>query len=266
MIVEETVIVRKDVPVAPCVKCRGRDITIHDLGYSTFNKGGGTCTSCKHEVLETCGPYSPSKVDLISIWNRHNDIATLIAEQQAIIDKAQATINDLLFQEGNQEKVYLAGPDVFRPDAIGQGEYLKELCAQHGMKGMYPFDNSIPAGLTGSDAAKVISQANMDMIRSSTAVLINLANFRGKEPDSGTAYEFGMAVAQGKKVWAYFKPEGTLLDQIAHDASGVDENGFHVEDFGLPRNLMLACTWIGASDTPEEAAFNLAKSRAAKDV
>lgn len=163
----------------------------------------------------------------------------------------------------SQERVYLAGPDVFRPDAIARGEYLKSLCAAQGMIGMYPFDNELPEGLQGPEAAKVISQMNMDMIRDCTCVLINLNHFRGLEPDSGTAFEFGMAVALGKPVYAYFENKGTLRDQVPHNAAGADENGFHVEDFGLPRNLMMACTWIGASETAEEAVQALAKARKA---
>jgi nucleoside 2-deoxyribosyltransferase len=258
MLVEQTTKTVIDVPVAPCVKCGSNDINIHDKGYNHPNIGGGACKSCKHEVLANCA-WDVTPQVLIAIWNKKNDITTLIAEQQAIIDSAQAEINALLLKRGGEEQVYLAGPDVFRQDGVARGEYLKALCAEHGMTGLYPFDNAYPEGLDGPAAAKVISQANMDMIRNCTAVMINLNHFRGKEPDSGTAFEFGMAVGLGKKVWAYFENEGTLLQQVPNN-NGVDEDGMNVEDFGLPRNLMMACTWLGHSNTAEEAAKALGEA------
>lgn len=154
--------------------------------------------------------------------------------------------------------VYLAGFDVFRADAIEHGRYLKTLCDQHGLEGLYPFDNEVPQGLRPEEAAAVICNANIAMIKRCDAVLANLNPFRGAEPDSGTAFEVGMAVALGKPVWAYFSANGSLREQLAHDAAGFDGQGFQVEDFGLPRNLMLACTWAGNSETAEQAVKALA--------
>lgn len=154
--------------------------------------------------------------------------------------------------------VYLAGFDVFRPDAIEHGRYLKALCAAHGMEGLYPFDNQVPPGLSAEASARLICSMNIAMLRRCTAVLANLNVFRGLEPDSGTAFEVGMAVALGKPVWAYFEPLGTLRERVPHDADGFDMQGLQVEDFGLPHNLMLACTWAGASATVEQGVEGLA--------
>jgi nucleoside 2-deoxyribosyltransferase len=147
---------------------------------------------------------------------------------------------------------------VFRADAIEHGRYLKALCDQRGLQGLYPFDNDVPQGLEPAEAAAVICNANIAMISRCDTVLANLNPFRGAEPDSGTAFEVGMAVALGKPVWAYFAANGALREQIRHDAAGFDAFGFQVEDFGLPRNLMLACTWAGSSETAEQAIEALA--------
>jgi nucleoside 2-deoxyribosyltransferase len=90
-------------------------------------------------------------------------------------------------------------------------------------------------------------------------VLANLNLFRGYEPDSGTAFEVGMAVALGKPVWAYFESNAALREIIPHDAKGQDEWGFEVEDFDLPRNLMLACTWAGSSHSAEVGVEGLSR-------
>lgn len=150
-------------------------------------------------------------------------------------------------------RIYLAGFDVFRHDAIEQGRYLKDLCHAQGMHGLYPFDNEVPEHLTGTAAAQLICQQNMRMIIECDALLANLNRFRGLEPDSGTVFEVGMAVALGKPVWAYFADASTLRRQVPHDTEGRDAEGFLVEDFNLPRNLMLACSWAGSSRTVEEA-------------
>ncbi len=156
-------------------------------------------------------------------------------------------------------RIYLAGFDVFRADAVEHGRYLKALCAAHGLEGLYPFDNEVTQGLTAAETAALICNSNIAMIEGCDGVLANLNPFRGAEPDSGTAFEVGMAVALGKPVWAYFESAGTLREQIRHDAQGFDAEGFQVEDFQLPRNLMLACTWAGSSETAESGVEALAR-------
>lgn len=155
--------------------------------------------------------------------------------------------------------VYLAGFDVFRRDAVAHGLYLKQLCRDHALEGLYPFDNDLLPGLTAQVAAQAICDANIAMLRRCDAVLANLNVFRGLEPDSGTVFEVGMAVALRKPVWVYFEPVSSLRALVPHDGQGFDASGLQVEDFGLPRNLMLACSWAGASDTVETAIAELSR-------
>ncbi|CAM3188306.1 nucleoside 2-deoxyribosyltransferase [Pseudomonas floridensis] len=154
--------------------------------------------------------------------------------------------------------VYLAGFDVFRTDAVEHGRYLKALCTAHGLEGLYPFDNQVTPGLPLHETARQIYTMNVAMIRRCTAVLANLNVFRGLEPDSGTAFEVGMAVALDKPVWGYFEPVASLRELVPHDENGADCDGYLVEDFALPRNLMLACSWAGTSSTVELGAEALA--------
>jgi len=51
-------------------------------------------------------------------------------------------------------KVYLAGPDVFLPDAVEVGQRKAAICARHGLTGLYPLDNAVD--LAASDASRVI--------------------------------------------------------------------------------------------------------------
>jgi nucleoside 2-deoxyribosyltransferase len=143
------------------------------------------------------------------------------------------------------QTVYLAGFDVFRPDAQAYGMQLKALCALHGFEGLFPLDNAAPPGLSGRALAHWIYEANLGLIARADLVMANLNDFRGQEPDSGTAFEVGYASARGKPVWAYTDDGRPLVEQCASrrggDGSALDAGGMLVEDFGLPRNLMLAC-------------------------
>ena len=147
-------------------------------------------------------------------------------------------------------RIYLAGPDVFLHDSAARFAQLKSLCADRGLEGLEPSDGNIPTGFQGSDdeRARRIFQGNIRRIREADGVLANLCNFRGLEPDSGTVFEVGYAVALGKAVAAYGVPPGSYADRVATalpcspDATGTlreDANGTMVEGLGQRLNLML---------------------------
>ncbi len=46
-------------------------------------------------------------------------------------------------------KIYLAGPDVFLPDAIEIGHRKAAICARHGLTGLYPLDNAVDLTAAG---------------------------------------------------------------------------------------------------------------------
>jgi nucleoside 2-deoxyribosyltransferase len=139
-------------------------------------------------------------------------------------------------------KAYLAGPDVFRPDALEWAAQARALCRAHGVEALVPLDGDA----TTPDG---IYFQNIAMIRAADVVLANLNSFRGAEPDSGTCFEFGYAVALGKPVIGYAAMPGTTTACVARwqgialeesDGRFVDRDGLIVEDFGLSHNLMLA--------------------------
>ncbi len=136
-------------------------------------------------------------------------------------------------------KLYLAGPDVFRPDAKDWAGRVRELCRAAGHEASLPLDDDIPA------TAAAIYRSNLERIAVADAVLANLNPFRGAEPDSGTCVEIGYALALGKIVIGYaddLRPLRERLGAGGPDAGGRyrDAAGHAVEDFGLPLNLMLA--------------------------
>lgn len=150
----------------------------------------------------------------------------------------------------NKKKVYLAGWDVFRPDSIEFGKKLKEHCEKNDLIGLYPLDNELPKDLkTGSEIAAWIYQANVSLIEEADIIMANMNNFRGAEPDSGTCFEIGYAQALRKPVYYYMNSTANMVDRFQAETPEyastnplVDKDGYAIENFGLPLNLM-----VGAS-------------------
>src|SRR3546814_19542901 len=68
--------------------------------------------------------------------------------------------------------LYLAGPDVFRPDARERGRELKALCAQFGIEGLFPLDQDVPVHLVDpGEQAAGIDRANIVLHESDDAGL-----------------------------------------------------------------------------------------------
>lgn len=166
--------------------------------------------------------------------------------------------------DGRCPRIYLAGPDVFFPDARRIFDTLKAQCERLGLEGVEPSDGGIGAGFHGSDdeMAQRIYDGNMALIRGADGVIANLVNFRGHEPDSGTVFEVGVAIALGKPVVAYGVAEGTYADRISavvacsKDAAGVLREvacGVMVEGLGQRLNLML--TRSAAMEATAQAAL-----------
>lgn len=135
--------------------------------------------------------------------------------------------------------VYLAGPEVFYPDARGHGRRMQAVCAQAGFTGLFPLDAEIPDTPTGQSLA--IFEANRALIDRADAVVANLRDFRGFEPDSGTVWEVSYALARGKPVVGYCPTSATIVERVQGSPHGrLFDAECVVEDFGMPLNLMLA--------------------------
>ena len=141
-------------------------------------------------------------------------------------------------------KIYLAGPDVFLPDALEIGRRKTEICARHGVTGLYPLDNAIDAA--AADASLQIYRANEAMMIAADAIIANLTPFRGPGADAGTVYELGFMAGRGKLCLGYSNDPSVYAERAATftkatrvDGVLIDAEGLHVEDFGLGDNLMM---------------------------
>jgi len=141
-------------------------------------------------------------------------------------------------------RVYLAGPEVFLPDAVDIGRRKVELCTRHGLIGLYPLDNAIDP--TAKDASLRIFRGNEAMMIEADAMIANLTPFRGPSADAGTVYELGYMAGRGKPCLGYSNDPRSYADRVrelthvsSRDGRSIDAQGMTVEDFGLTDNLMI---------------------------
>jgi nucleoside 2-deoxyribosyltransferase len=141
-------------------------------------------------------------------------------------------------------KIYLAGPDVFLPDAVEVGRRKRELCEHYGAAGLFPLDNAVD--LTAPTASMDIFRGNRAMMDEANAIIANLTPFRGPSADAGTVYELGYMAGRGKLCLGYSNDPVIYCDRVAQthristkDGALFDEAGLVVENFGLVDNLMI---------------------------
>ena len=144
--------------------------------------------------------------------------------------------------------VYLAGPDVFLPDAPDWLARKKAICAGHGLTGVSPLDPLAeePAAWAEVPDWRRIALRNEAHIRGCVAVIANLTPFRGPSADAGTVYEVGFARGLGLRVFGYATVTAGFLDRTLAAFPGSrdgdawrDQDGLLVEQFGLFDNLMI---------------------------
>ena len=149
--------------------------------------------------------------------------------------------------------VYLAGPDVFYPDAPTRARRMKRALARRQMVGLFPMDNKFDpsefADATGLGLA--IGNANEAMMRKADIIIANIQPWRGVEADDGTAYEVGYMAAQNKIIVLHTNDMRSFAERVINDIykgrvhrDGPFLRGDHdkmmVEDFtDFADNLML---------------------------
>lgn len=146
----------------------------------------------------------------------------------------------------SRPRIYLAGPEVFLPDALAMGRAKQELSAHHGFEGVFPLDASLDlAGLPKREQARRISVANEAAMRSCDALIANLTPFRGASMDAGTAFEVGFMRALGRPVLGYtnvvadYRRRAEVYRKSVVPTPDADAPDIAIEDFDLAENLMI---------------------------
>jgi nucleoside 2-deoxyribosyltransferase len=140
--------------------------------------------------------------------------------------------------------VYLAGPEVFLPDAREIGHRKKALCERYGFEGLFPFDNQVELA-PGMDRA--IYRANIAMMEEADCGILNLTPFRGPSADVGSVFELGFLTGLGKPTFGYTNEHrdflARTLDSLQSTQNRIgewrDHFGMTIEDYGNADNLMI---------------------------
>lgn len=150
-------------------------------------------------------------------------------------------------------KLYLAGPEVFLPNALEVAEEQRELCRKYDFIPLHPMDNNIELAEKDMKTAMRIYQGDVGQVRECDIVVANCNAFRGACMDDGTAYELGYGNALGKPSYGHIRElfplvGRTILEypcELREDGVFIDKDGYLItDDFGTSINLMMECGMI----------------------
>lgn len=151
---------------------------------------------------------------------------------------------------GDVKKVYLAGPEVFAPNAKELGAWKTEICTRYGLAGVFPshvvnLDPAMPRPAQGLHIFDVLERT----MRACDGAIVNMTPFHGPSADVGTAYEMGFMTALRLPLFAYTNVPELLTERITAFLGGEvtrhpsgdlrSDDGMEVEEFGLVDNPML---------------------------
>src|SRR5436190_17683047 len=121
--------------------------------------------------------------------------------------------------EAGRPYVYLAGPDVFYPDATKRARKMKRVLARRGMVGLFPTDNklSLKNFADAKQLGLAIGNANEAMMLKADIIIANVQPWRGPEADDGTSYEIGFMTAHGKLIILHTNDMRPFTDRVTQD-------------------------------------------------
>jgi nucleoside 2-deoxyribosyltransferase len=143
-------------------------------------------------------------------------------------------------------KAYLAGPDVFLPDAVAHARRKIEICRRYGIEGLAPLNQDVapPDPTTGTlqKSWQTIFDKDIAMMEHCDIIIANLTPFGGASADAGTLIEVGWFLGRGKPIFGYSNTsasfEQRMVSQLALTRNASDPD-MAIEGFHLPDNLMI---------------------------
>ena len=151
-------------------------------------------------------------------------------------------------------KAYLAGTEIFYPDSEETQRKYHDLCEKYGVLAYYPADKApedefkdyVQKDSSVHEMEKRFFSHDLNHIKRTDIIIANLNDYRGNEPDSGTAVECGIAWGMGHRCFAFIDDARSMKERFKgvkrENENGVlcDKNGAHIEDFDMPLNLMFS--------------------------
>jgi nucleoside 2-deoxyribosyltransferase len=98
---------------------------------------------------------------------------------------------------------YLAGPDVFLPNAVAHAATKVEICRRLGLRGLPPLNEDAETAATELEIWQAIYDKDVAMMEKSDVIIANLTPFVGASADAGTLIEVGWFLGKGKPIFGY---------------------------------------------------------------
>jgi nucleoside 2-deoxyribosyltransferase len=146
------------------------------------------------------------------------------------------------------ECLYIAGPECFYPNGYDLWEAMGKKAEYYGFRVVMPTRNELR--LDHEDPQKnadTIFANCARAIRETTAIITDLEQFRGSEPDGGSLFEMGMAYANGARCYGFTRDKRDM--RFKHQSVRYREGAvYDWEDRCLPYQDIPFCpSLIGAA-------------------
>src|SRR5664279_6647302 len=133
---------------------------------------------------------------------------------------------------------YLAGPDVFLPNAAAHAATKVEICRRLGLRGLPPLNEDAETAATEPEVWRTIYEKDVAMMAQSDIIIANLTPFAGASADSGTLIEVGWFLGRGKPIFGYSNSSENFEFRMRRQL-GLEHGDLSIEAFHLPDNLMI---------------------------
>jgi nucleoside 2-deoxyribosyltransferase len=129
---------------------------------------------------------------------------------------------------------YLAGPDVFLPNAVEHAARKVAICQRFGFRGLPPLNQDVETAAKELKTWQAIFEKDVAMMERSDIIIANLTPFGGASADAGTLIEVGWFLGRGKPIFGYSNTrenfESRMRRQLGDDFAELGIEGFHLPD------------------------------------
>jgi nucleoside 2-deoxyribosyltransferase len=149
---------------------------------------------------------------------------------------------------------YLAGPDLFLPDAHAHAARKIAIAGRHGIEALAPLDAPPPECRPGEALWQAIFRQDVAMMERSDIIIAHLTPFRGASADAGTLVELGWFLGRRRPCFGYSNASTPFTARSRRQVSALADPlpGIDIEDFTLGDNLMVIGALEGGLLTPPD--------------
>jgi nucleoside 2-deoxyribosyltransferase len=211
-----------------------RSISTAGCASGKFIAGTRLCPPARKRAASPCAAFSASAAAML--WGACRSKGAGFRRRPCAAAPGDAQFRGMTC-------AYLAGPDVFLPDAPAQAARKAAICARHGITALPPLNEDVAslATMDQETAWRTIFAKDIAMMERADMVIANLTPFRGASADAGTLVELGWFLGRGKPIFAYSNTATRFAERSAALLAKVPDPmpGLAVGGFGLPDNLMI---------------------------